>query len=202
MPGVYLMPNGKVASVDLGDGRVSLVSRAKFQECCCPPPAPCECPCEIWPPAEWPCEGLLEEYSVNYDSGWITALNPNGTPIGGVDEVRIVFTSTAKFVVNEKCRWTTGQQSFDYSGSKRKFPDGSIQDIGGGFGDRSPFLNIRLSGTAPNCFWGNAGYAQADIGFQLYRIPGGIKDTGLNLAGRYAASPNSMGGSNFPFTIS
>ncbi len=37
MPGVYLMPNGKVASVDLGDGRVSLVSRAKFEECCCPP---------------------------------------------------------------------------------------------------------------------------------------------------------------------
>jgi hypothetical protein len=36
MPGVYLMPNGKVASVDLGDGRVSLVSRAKFEECCCP----------------------------------------------------------------------------------------------------------------------------------------------------------------------
>jgi hypothetical protein len=36
MPGVYLMPNGQVASVDLGDGRRSLVSRAKFEECCCP----------------------------------------------------------------------------------------------------------------------------------------------------------------------
>ncbi len=54
MPGVYLMPNGKVASKDLGDGRVSLVSRAKFEECCCPPP--CECP-----------EGLLDQYSVSGD---------------------------------------------------------------------------------------------------------------------------------------
>ena len=54
MPGVYLMPNGKVASVDLGDGRVSLVSRAKFEECCCPPP--CECP-----------SGLLDQYSVTGD---------------------------------------------------------------------------------------------------------------------------------------
>ncbi len=36
MPGVYLMPSGLVASVDLGDGRRSLVSREKFEECCCP----------------------------------------------------------------------------------------------------------------------------------------------------------------------
>jgi hypothetical protein len=50
----------------LSGGVPAIYSAADIEECCCPPPpAPCECPCETWPPESWPCGGLLEEYAVD-----------------------------------------------------------------------------------------------------------------------------------------
>jgi hypothetical protein len=204
MPGVYLMPNGKVASVDLGDGRVSLVSRAKFKECCCPPPAPCECPCETWPPSEWPCGGLLEEYYVVYDSGWIPAINPDGTSKGDF-EVRIKGKGNIRFDnrVFEKCRWAAARafETWTNDGSKRR-QDGVETNLGTPGGIIGSSLQIKLTGVEPDCRWSTLGYAQFDVGLSLYRAPGGVKFTGLTPTGRYEAFPDSMGGNNFPFTVS
>ena len=71
MPSFYLMPNGKVAAVALDGGRKSLVTRTKFEECCCPDPCgngeelPGSCPCESWLPTGWPCNGMVEEMLVS-----------------------------------------------------------------------------------------------------------------------------------------
>ena len=38
------------------------LTEAQIEECCAP--APSECPCTSWPPSEWPCGGLVEQYSI------------------------------------------------------------------------------------------------------------------------------------------
>lgn len=61
------MPSGKVAAVDNGDGTKSLVTLTAFRDCCCP--APCLCPCagQWFPTMEFPCEGLLGTYQIDFD---------------------------------------------------------------------------------------------------------------------------------------
>jgi hypothetical protein len=82
MPGFYLMPNGKVASVDLGDGRVSLVSRVKFEECCCPPQ------CQWVSIFEWDCQ---EDAWMRVADDWVEKIHPPGTVIEQGDCIRLVY---------------------------------------------------------------------------------------------------------------
>ncbi len=79
---VYLMPNGNVASVDLGDGRVSLVSREKFEECCCPPQ------CQWESVFYWDCAEEKWERSVDK---WVDKIEPPDTVIEQGDCVRLVY---------------------------------------------------------------------------------------------------------------
>ncbi len=82
MPGVYLMPSGKVASVDLGDGRRSLVSRAKFEECCCPPQ------CQWRSLFYWNC--VNEEWE-RIRNDWVDKVEPPDTVIEIGDCERFVY---------------------------------------------------------------------------------------------------------------
>ncbi len=80
--GLYLMPSGKVASVDLGDGQVSLVSRAKFEECCCPPQ------CQWLSIFEWSCQ---DEEWIRVSDNWVDKVEPPDTVIDQGDCVRLVY---------------------------------------------------------------------------------------------------------------
>jgi len=46
------------------DGKPVLLTAEDFEDCCCP--APCSCPCPTWPPTTttWPCNGLLQQYTL------------------------------------------------------------------------------------------------------------------------------------------
>jgi hypothetical protein len=58
----HKMASGHFAYVINESGNRQLVTQEQFEDCCCP--APLTCPCEgAWPPATWPCGGLLETYS-------------------------------------------------------------------------------------------------------------------------------------------
>jgi hypothetical protein len=92
MPGVYLMPNGQVASVDLGDGRRSLVSRAKFEECCCPPQ------CQWLSVFEWSCQ---DEEWIRVSDSWVDKVEPPDTVIEQGDCVRFVYGLFANCDIDE-----------------------------------------------------------------------------------------------------
>jgi hypothetical protein len=79
MPGLYLMPSGKVAAVDLGGGRKSLVTEAKFKECCC---------CQWESVFEWSC---LEENWRRTADLWGPSKETNGTVVELDDCIRLVY---------------------------------------------------------------------------------------------------------------
>lgn len=93
---VYLMPSGKVAYVDVSDAqdgsRKSLVTREEYERCCCL----CPCKCADWPPAEWPCNGLLETYSVNFST---TVNSPS------FDAIEFRFISQNVTASSTQCQW-------------------------------------------------------------------------------------------------
>jgi hypothetical protein len=95
MPGVYLMPNGKVASVDLGDGRRSLVSRAKFEECCCPPQ------CQWQTLFYWDC---VNEKWERIRNDWVDKIEPPETVIELGDCERLVYGLSADCETEEDDR--------------------------------------------------------------------------------------------------
>lgn len=73
--------------------------RAEEYPCECP--APCACPCGgTWPPAEWPCGGLLETYSVNSFIRYTTSALT--TP-----EIRLKNPAsiTATYIGPGRCHW-------------------------------------------------------------------------------------------------
>jgi hypothetical protein len=82
MPGFYLMPNGKVAAVALDGGRKSLVSRAKFEECCCPPL------CQWMSVFEWSC---LETGWRRTADLWVPMAEINGTVVEVGECLRRVY---------------------------------------------------------------------------------------------------------------
>jgi len=69
-------------------------------ECPCPDPAPCTCPCGTWPPASWPCGGLVEVYTLAAGS-YIEIENYNDTGNTwrwqAVDDIELTADSS--------CRW-------------------------------------------------------------------------------------------------
>jgi hypothetical protein len=92
----YRMPSGHFAYVINESGNRQLVTEEQFQECCCP--APSACPCAgTWPPAEWPCNELLESYSTSGNIDKVVAPVTYNTNFTWSD---ITVTATSN-----QCQW-------------------------------------------------------------------------------------------------
>ena len=80
--------------------------RSATSPCCCFKPVPSACPCTgTWPPASWPCGGLLEQYAVDYQP-------PPGFFLG-IRFAGLVVTAFS-YGVFDTCRWE-GTGSGEYS---------------------------------------------------------------------------------------
>jgi hypothetical protein len=109
MEKLYLNPDGTFPAAE---GVPLLVTEAEFRECCCPqPPAPDTCPCTDWPPAEWPCGDLLEEYAVSFEAEYVPG------QIGLQGEVTLTRGSGVLVASSTSCRWEyTGNMEFNTEG--------------------------------------------------------------------------------------
>ena len=74
---------------------------------CC---APCDCPCAgTWPPASWPCGGLVEEYvmsngTTSYYDGAACYATAEGEPLSMITEFRLVGDVTCT-ATTTSCEW-------------------------------------------------------------------------------------------------
>jgi hypothetical protein len=127
MEKLYLNPDGTFPAAE---GVPLLVTEAEFRECCCPEDAPCSCPCEgTWPPAEWPCGGLLEEYAVVY------AVEDGTTKWRGTGTVTAVSAAGG-------CLWSwSGTSEVDYG------------EGAGWEADTSKTGNVRIESFPTPCRW-------------------------------------------------
>ena len=159
-----------------------VLTEEEIEECC--PPAPCSCPCLPWPPSSWPCEGLLEQYSMVSMSSetktYSTGSGCTGTPIAW-RQTRLKSPVTLTASASTSCRWE-GNGSFE-----RRFYNfdtdqwGSWADISASF----CFVNLNTV----TCKWSvNA------IGF------GVPKSFGASPAGNYSGRQSDCGGTP-PATI-
>ena len=136
---------------------------------CC---APCDCPCEgTWPPASWPCGGLVEEYVMSngttsyYDSAACYA-TAEGEPLSAISELRLVGDVTVT-ATTTSCEWESSASSVE----RRDI----TYDIGG---NPSVLLDWYTVGPATinldtsNCIWSAGG-------------AGAVKETGPTPAGEY-----------------
>ena len=67
---------------------------AEIDECC-------SCPCQPWPPAEFPCEGLLENYIVDFYLAFIGDLEP----FEFITESRGTVMVSAFSLISGRCAW-------------------------------------------------------------------------------------------------
>ena len=94
MPGPYYrMPSGKLPMID---GKPVFITEAQFLGCCCDE---CTCPCQPWPPAEFPCGGLLENYIVDF------YLEFTEDPFDSVAEYRGTVMVSAFSLTSGSCAW-------------------------------------------------------------------------------------------------
>lgn len=114
-------------------GAPMFATRAQLEACCCP--APCACPCDPWPPEEWPCAGLTEQYAVGFDftRDWFYSVDdcsgdPDRSMSGHID---ITVTATPG-----SCGWTGFV----------------MHDFGDPLGTIAVYVDINLVGTPP-CYW-------------------------------------------------
>ena len=166
----------------LSGGIPQIYTREQFEECCCQPPAPCECPCETWPPESWPCGGLLEEYSftlpprgfMEYDG-----TTCSGDLLGGLGYRILPCTLTAD---GTPCTWeglAISQITIDDpQGSPTWDDDYEVQ------------ITVRLVDT-PDCQWV---YEVVRADNQAHVLWSGHKPTGLTPAGQYIddADPDGL----------
>jgi hypothetical protein len=106
---IILTGGGKFPFVD---GVPQLYTREQFEDCCCPqPPAPDTCPCTDWPPAEWPCGDMVEEYAVSFEAEYVPG------QIGLPGEVTLTRGSGVLVASSTSCRWEyTGNMEFNTEG--------------------------------------------------------------------------------------
>ncbi len=166
--GLYLMPSGLVASVDLGDGRRSLVSRAKFEECCCPDPPICG--------PNQPDEILLE--SANASRTLYT--NSSCDTVSSVQQVRLKEPVILTFAgtIKVPCLWEKQNVVYEVR-----------TDSGSGFGswvEQTEYTSVRLAKGLfdPEVLWRFGAGADGGLGLSP------TKNTGSSPIGTYTLTKN------------
>jgi hypothetical protein len=166
----------------LSDGVPAIYSEADIEECCCP--APCECPCETWPPESWPCGGLLEEYIFELPP-WGSAEYDNATCSGDVIEVSVFGNRILP------CTLTAGESPCTWEGlAMRQFTDDDPQGSPTWYDTYDVLIRVRLV-DAPPCRW-VLEVVEADSPSNV--LWSGHKLTGLTPTGEYIddADPDGL----------
>jgi len=161
-----------VAEVESGTP-VAVTVDDVYDDCaeCCGDLAPCTCPCEgTWPPASWPCGGLVEEYvlsngTTSYYDGIVCYATAQRS---GLNSMAVEY----RFVGDVTC--TATANSCEWEG-----PAGSVESRYIGYDiDGNPSVVLDWTAVGPariilsNCAWTD-GYA------------GTTKETGQTPVGEY-----------------
>jgi hypothetical protein len=144
---------------------------------CCGPPAPCSCPCSPWPPAEWPCGGLLQQYSLSKMEAEIKMYPMDSGCAGTPDSWRQVRSKSAVTLTatSTSCTWT-GSGAFE-----RRNYNFETNEWGEWIDESLTFCRVELVSSL--CRW--------DVSVIGFGVP---KLRGLTPAGKYKGRQSDCGG--------